>query len=107
MRRGVSSLLSLCAAACALASCQGEEDPPPAEPVILSEAGAGARAIPARAAYAADNGNWEMPGKDYASTRFSSLNQVTAANVSKLGLSFTFSTGTTRGFEAPPLVVGG
>ena len=46
-----------------------------------------------------------MPGKDYAATRFSGLNQVTPANVSKLALSFTFSTATTHGYEAPPLVV--
>jgi PQQ-dependent dehydrogenase (methanol/ethanol family) len=47
-----------------------------------------------------------MPGKDYASTRFSGLKQITPANVSRLQVAFTFSTGTTEGFEAPPLVVG-
>jgi glucose dehydrogenase len=46
-----------------------------------------------------------MPGKDYASTRFSGLKQITPANVSRLQVAFTFSTGTTEGFEAPPLVV--
>src|SRR5215217_6372438 len=60
----------------------------------------------ARSAAPVDNGNWEMPGKNYASTRFSAMRQITPANVGKLGLAFTFSTGTTRGFEAPPLVVG-
>jgi len=69
--------------------------------------GAAARAVPAAAAYPADNGNWEMPSKDYASTRFSALNQITPANVGKLGIDFTFSTATTHGFEAPPLVVDG
>src|SRR4051794_32161902 len=48
-----------------------------------------------------------MPGKDYASTRFSALNQITPANVGRLGLVFTFSTATTHGYEAPPLVVNG
>ena len=48
-----------------------------------------------------------MPGKDYASTRFSALTQVTPANVRNLGVAFTFSTATTRGYEAPPLVVNG
>ena len=48
-----------------------------------------------------------MPGKDYASTRFSALTQVTPANVRNLGVAFTFSTATTRGYEAAPLVVNG
>jgi PQQ-dependent dehydrogenase (methanol/ethanol family) len=59
------------------------------------------------AASPADDGNWIMPGKDYASTRFSALNQITPANVSRLALAFTFSTATTHGYEAPPLVVNG
>src|SRR5437868_10660453 len=66
---------------------------------------AGARAVPAAAASPADDGNWTMPGKDYASTRFSTLNEITPANVGKLQVALTFSTGTTEGFEAPPLVV--
>jgi len=63
------------------------------------------KAVPARAASPRDDGNWTMPGKDYASTRFSALSQVTPQNVGKLQVAFTFSTGTTEGFEAPPLVV--
>ncbi len=62
--------------------------------------------MPAAAASPADDGNWVMPGKDYASTRFSALSEITPANVSKLGLAFTFSTATSHGYEAPPLVVG-
>ena len=38
---------------------------------------------------------------------FPALNQITPANVAKLALSFTFSTATTHGYEAPPLVVNG
>ena len=67
----------------------------------------GAHALPPAEASPPDNGNWEMPGKDYASTRFSALNQITPANVGKLGIAFTFSTATTHGYEAPPLVVDG
>lgn len=48
-----------------------------------------------------------MPGKDYASTRFSGLSQITPPDIGKLSLAFTFSTATTTGFEAPPLVVNG
>ena len=64
------------------------------------------KAIPAPSASPEDDGNWTMPGKDYASTRFSGLSQIGPSNVAKLGVAFTFSTGTTEGFEAPPLVVG-
>jgi lanthanide-dependent methanol dehydrogenase len=64
------------------------------------------RAIPAAASSPPDDGNWTMPGKDYAHTRFSALNQITPANVGKLQVAFVFSTGAKEGFEAPPLVVG-
>ncbi|MDQ3907455.1 MAG: PQQ-dependent dehydrogenase, methanol/ethanol family, partial [Acidobacteriota bacterium] len=53
----------------------------------------------------ADDGQWTMPAKDYASTRFSSLDQINASNVSNLKVAWTFSTGNTRGHEAAPLVV--
>jgi PQQ-dependent dehydrogenase (methanol/ethanol family) len=52
-----------------------------------------------------DDGQWTMPAKDYASTRFSSLDQINASNVSNLKVAWTFSTGNTRGHEAAPLVV--
>ena len=39
------------------------------------------KAVPAAAASPADDGNWTMPGKDYAATRFSGLSQITPANV--------------------------
>jgi PQQ-dependent dehydrogenase (methanol/ethanol family) len=63
------------------------------------------KAIPAPSASPPDDGNWTMPAKDYAATRFSGLNEITPANVGRLQVSLTFSTGTTEGFEAPPLVV--
>ena len=66
----------------------------------------GAKAIPAPASSPPDDGNWTMPGKDYAHTRFSGLNQITPQNVGQLKPAFTFSTGSKEGFEAPPLVVG-
>src|SRR6476660_5143860 len=56
----------------------------------------GPHAMPAAAASPADDGNWVMPGKDYASSRFSALTEVTPANVGKLQVAFTFSTGTTE-----------
>ena len=52
-----------------------------------------------------DDGQWTMPAKNYASTRFSTLDQINADNVARLHLAWTFSTGLTRGHEAAPLVV--
>jgi lanthanide-dependent methanol dehydrogenase len=73
----------------------------------LSAAQSLPHAISAPSAAPPDNGNWEMPGKNFASTRFSAMRQITPNNVSRLGLAFTFSTATTHGYEAPPLVIGG
>ena len=49
-----------------------------------------------------DDGQWVRPAKDYASTRFSSHDQVNTGNVKDLKLAFTFSTATERGLEAAP-----
>jgi lanthanide-dependent methanol dehydrogenase len=49
---------------------------------------------------------WTMPNKDQASTRFSTLNEITADNVKDLKVAWTFSTGVLRGHEGEPLVVG-
>jgi len=46
-----------------------------------------------------------MPAKNYASTRYSSLAEITPANVASLKVTSTFSTGTIHGHEAAPLVV--
>jgi len=74
--------------------------------LISASASAQPIASSARSAAPADNGNWEMPGKNYASTRFSALRQITPANVAGLKPVFTFPTGIDKGHEAPPLVVG-
>jgi lanthanide-dependent methanol dehydrogenase len=75
--------------------------------VVLATALAAAAAptFPASPPPAAD-GDWPMAAHDYASTRFSPLEQVTAANAHELKLAFTFSTGLERGHEAAPLVIG-
>ena len=51
----------------------------------------------------ADDKQWVMPGKDYAQTRFSRLNQITAANAGKLQVAWTFSVGSNHGQEAAPI----
>ena len=54
----------------------------------------------------ADDGQWVMAPKTYDATRYSSLDQITTANAKELKLAWSFPTGTTRGHEAAPLVVG-
>ena len=54
----------------------------------------------------AEDGQWLMPAKNYASTRFSGLDQINTQNVGNLKVAWTFSTGVNRGQEAAPLVVG-
>jgi alcohol dehydrogenase (cytochrome c) len=53
-----------------------------------------------------EDGQWLMPGKNYASTRYSGLDQINAGNASQLRQVWAFSTGLTAGHEAAPLVVG-
>ena len=53
-----------------------------------------------------DPKGWVMPAGDYANTRYSKLNQITAANVGKLQVAWTFSTGVLRGHEGGPLIIG-
>ena len=58
-------------------------------------------------AAAGADGEWRMPAKDYASTRYSELAQVNAQNVAKLKEVFSFTTGIEKGHEAAPIVAGG
>src|SRR5262249_17350394 len=50
--------------------------------------------------------DWVMPAGDYANQRYSKLKQITPANVGKLQVAWTFSTGVLRGHEGGPLVIG-
>jgi len=51
--------------------------------------------------------DWPSYGLDYAETRFSRLNQITTANVEKLGLVWAYNLESRRGIEATPVVVDG
>lgn len=51
------------------------------------------------------DGQWTMPARDYAASRYSPLAQITSANVNGLHVAWTFSTGVLRGHEGAPLVV--
>ena len=53
-----------------------------------------------------DDGQWAIPGKNYSSTRYSSLGQITTTNAAMLMQVWSFSTGALRGHEGHPLVVG-
>src|SRR2546430_15193152 len=53
-----------------------------------------------------EEGEWTMPGKDYSSTRFSALEEITPENAKSLQVAFTFSPGVTRGQESAPIVSG-
>src|SRR6476620_10804418 len=53
-----------------------------------------------------EDGQWTMPGKNYALTRYSGLDQIKIENAKNLQPAWTFSTGVVRGQEAAPLVVG-
>ena len=53
-----------------------------------------------------DAKQWVMPSGTYDANRYSTLKQITAANVKDLKVSWTFSTGVLRGHEGAPLVIG-
>jgi PQQ-dependent dehydrogenase (methanol/ethanol family) len=52
------------------------------------------------------DGSWPMAAKNFAQTRFSSLDEITTKNAKDLKVAWTFSTGVNRGQEAAPIVVG-
>ena len=51
-----------------------------------------------------DDGQWTMPAKNFAATRFSSLKEITPENARTLVPVFTFSLAVNKGQEAAPVV---
>jgi PQQ-dependent dehydrogenase (methanol/ethanol family) len=90
----VSASIVLCA-------CQPQKPKSTGMQTPASGAAPGSGALPA----GADDGQWIMPAKDYASTRYSQLAEINAQTVGRLKVVGTFSTGALRGHEAAPLVV--
>jgi len=80
-----------------LASCLGS---------VAAFVGAGASANDQLIKMSQNPKDWVIPSGDYANTRYSKLNQITAANVGKLQVAWTFSTGVLRGHEGGPLIIG-
>src|SRR6266705_3595653 len=53
-----------------------------------------------------DDGQWTMPGKDFAATRYSGLAAMTSANAARLHAVWSFSTGVLGWVKAPDLATG-
>jgi PQQ-dependent dehydrogenase (methanol/ethanol family) len=86
-----------------VAACQADGRANTARGVSSGAIGSGATAV---APTVVDDGQWTMAAKDFSNTRFSGLTEITAANVSKLELAWSFDTQSTYGHEGAPLVVG-
>src|SRR5215213_3915824 len=80
--------------------------------LLMAAVLAGGQAPPAdiprapAAAAPADDGQWTMPAKNFANTRYSELAEINTTTVNNLRVAFTFSTGVNRGQEAAPIVIG-
>src|SRR5215211_8898555 len=90
----------------ALGACKGSSRATQEQqrsPAVSGQAASapGASSIPGYS----DDGQWPMAAKDYANSRYSSLNEITPQNAKNLRVVSTFSTGVLRGHEAAPLVV--
>jgi len=72
-------------------------------------AGSGASTVDGARIIAADSEpqNWLAHGRTYGEQRYSPLAQINDGNVEKLGLAWSYATGTTRGLQASPIVVDG
>ena len=55
---------------------------------------------------AKNSNQWVMPTGNYTAQRYSTLDQITTTNVKNLHVAWTMSTGSLRGHEGQPLVIG-
>src|SRR5690606_3326036 len=98
MRLLLSVVVALGCAACS--------DSPGGVPVRAGQAAP--RGAPAgRIAFPDESDDWVRAAKDYSSSRYSPLDEITAESVRTLTVAFTFSTGTLAGHEAAPIVANG
>jgi PQQ-dependent dehydrogenase (methanol/ethanol family) len=91
------------------AACDHDNDPASNTTSTASASGSplkGAFSEPDLLKLQQDDGQWVMPAKNYASTRYSTLDEINAGNAARLKVAWTFSTGVVAGHEAAPLVVG-
>jgi quinohemoprotein ethanol dehydrogenase len=75
----------------------------------LARSGGGAATVDGARIIAADQEpqNWLAHGRTYSEQRYSPLAQINDDNVEKLGLAWSYATGTMRGLQASPIVVDG
>ncbi|MBV9913278.1 MAG: PQQ-dependent dehydrogenase, methanol/ethanol family [Sinobacteraceae bacterium] len=64
------------------------------------------KAAPSAANSPPEDGQWTMPEKNFAATRFSGLNEITTDNVKTLQPLLSFSLAVNKGQEAAPIVAG-
>jgi glucose dehydrogenase len=115
-RPGALSALLALAVLPAMASAQTMSPPVPAGEVFTAAQigralspptpNAG-KTAPSLANAPVDDGQWTMPAKNYAATRYSAQTEITAANVGTLKPAFTFPLGVAKGQEAAPIVADG
>jgi PQQ-dependent dehydrogenase (methanol/ethanol family) len=89
-----------------LISCADAPGPPATPPVAAVNPPPGQSPPSGSGIPVDESGDWIRPAKDFQSTRYSGLAEITVDTVAQLGVKATFSTGVTRGHEAAPLVVG-
>lgn len=113
MRTGC--VLCVVVASIALSGCGSQANPgrfasfsdnsktsaPSADVALPAMAARGANWLPP----GASDGDWQMPSRDYAGTRYSPLTEITTANAAQLQLAWTFDDGESHyGHEMTPLV---
>ena len=77
----------------------------PSNPSISSETSGGPSRAPGTATVAEDD--WRLHGRTNSEQRFSPLAEIDATTVKRLGLAWSYATGSRRGLEATPLVIDG
>jgi PQQ-dependent dehydrogenase (methanol/ethanol family) len=102
----VPSPIAIALAAALVAACapETERDATQAPAAPAQPADGSAKAT---ARLEAEDGEWRMPAKNYASLRYSQLAELTTENVGQLKQAWSYSTGVLRGHEEAPLVVAG
>src|SRR4051795_12083897 len=94
--RRIAGVAALIAATFLVSSCDRDNDPLRNTTSTARASGSplkGAFSEPDLVKLQQDDGQWAMPAKNYASTRYSTLDEINASNVGRLKVAWTFSTG--------------
>ncbi|MGY1487874.1 methanol/ethanol family PQQ-dependent dehydrogenase [Methylobacillus pratensis] len=98
-------LLLICFLTASCSQDSAPSDPVAPTPEVTQENGLHNKSTSPAWLDSEEDGQWTMPAKNYASTRYSGLEQINRDNVKDLKLAWTFSTGLTPGHEAAPVFV--